>query len=289
MSLRGRARVCPCACAPAALTHVLLTEQNPNYTPARLRRQPAAANPPPACSGGIIKPANPREDKGVSERGGKKKRPGGGEEEGNGEEGGSQVGSGGRAARALRRGARAAVRALLAAVGAPPAPGHQLRNLAARGRPACPRAGRSARAAALGALPGCWALPPPGRGRGGGAEARPWVPVLAALLAPPAACGLVLPPGLRTPSSGRGGTRVPCRGSEEAGRDVPSSLGCGGRAEAASLKIPPVKLSGSCAQEPASGHGPLLLAPRKGLKGLNCRIWLAVSSTACHLKRQLHF
>lgn len=171
MSLRGRARVCPCACAPAALTHVLLTEQNPNYTPARLRRQPAAANPPPACSGGIIKPANPREDKGMSERGGKKKkRPGGGEEEGNGEEGGSQVGSGGRAARALRRGARAAVRALLAAVRAPPAPGHQLRNLAARGRPACPRAGRSARAAALGALPGCWALPPPGRG--GGAEGR---------------------------------------------------------------------------------------------------------------------
>ncbi|XP_056353809.1 translation initiation factor IF-2-like [Oenanthe melanoleuca] len=69
LSVRLQVRVCPHgARVPAALTHVLLTEQNPNYTPARRPRQPAAANPPPACSGGIIKPANPREDKGMIEK-----------------------------------------------------------------------------------------------------------------------------------------------------------------------------------------------------------------------------
>lgn len=121
-------RVCPHgARVPAALTHVLLTEQNPNYTPARRPRQPAAANPPPACSGGIIKPANPREDKGMSEGRKKKKkrgRKGGGEEEeeGNGEEGGSQVGSAGRAGRPGAEGRRAAVRA----PSVPPGPARQL-------------------------------------------------------------------------------------------------------------------------------------------------------------------
>lgn len=50
----------------AALAHVLLTEQNPNCSRLGPSRHGGSANPPAACSGGIIKPANREEDKGMS-------------------------------------------------------------------------------------------------------------------------------------------------------------------------------------------------------------------------------